>query len=65
MDLEFVRTLAMAANQMTKYVRVKVLETRKELMGLVAKIRLAEGLKGGNVVLNVAVPKHLNVLGSG
>ena len=33
-NLEFVRTLAMAADQLTKHVRVKVLEIGKVLMGM-------------------------------
>ena len=34
MSLEFVGTLAMAADQLTKHVRVKVLEVGKELIGM-------------------------------
>ena len=34
MDLEFVRTLAMAADQLTKHVGVKVLDIGKALMGM-------------------------------
>ena len=34
MNLEFVRTLAMAADQLTKHVGVKVLESRKGIMGM-------------------------------
>ena len=34
MDLEFVRTLAMVADQLTKHVGVKVLEIGKSLMGM-------------------------------
>ena len=34
MRLEFVRTLAIAADQLTKHVGLKVLEIRKELMGM-------------------------------
>ena len=33
-NLEFVRTLAMAADQLTKHVGVRVLEIGKELMGM-------------------------------
>ena len=33
-NLKFVRTLAMAADQLTKHVGVKVLEIGKEFMGM-------------------------------
>ena len=34
MDLEFVRTLSMAVDKVTKHVGLKVLETGMELMGM-------------------------------
>ena len=53
MDFEFVRNLAMAANQLTKHVGVKVLEIGKELMGMTSGwIKLSQKFERGNEVLS-------------